>query len=53
MLSVFGREKLEWRVYQTVKKVRKYVSWFWQNTRTWQTDGRRERRTDRKPHAYA
>ena len=33
----FGMEKLEWWVYPTVKKFRRYVYSFWQNSRTWRT----------------
>jgi len=34
----FGMEKLEWFGYPTVKILR-YVYSFWQNLRTWRTDG--------------
>jgi len=37
---IFGVEKLEWCGYPMVKKFWRYVYYFWQNSRTWQTDGR-------------
>jgi len=42
----FGLEKLEWRLYPTVKKFRRYVYSFRRDPRTWQTDRRADGRTD-------
>jgi len=42
------KKKLEWLGYPMVKKFRRYVYSFWQNSRTWQTDRRTDRQT---PHA--
>jgi len=39
----FGVEKLEWLVYQMVKKFRRYLYSFWRNSRTWRTHGRTDR----------
>ena len=36
----FGTEKLEWFGYPIVKKCWRYVYSFWQNSRTWRSDGR-------------
>jgi len=44
ILALFlGIVKLEWLGYPTVKKFRRYIHPFWQNSQTWQ----RDRRTDR------
>jgi len=40
-------KKLEWFGYQMVKKVRRYEYSFWQNVRTWQTDGQTDKQTNR------
>ena len=37
----FGMEKLEWRGYPMVKKIRRYLYSFWRNSRTWRTHGHR------------
>ena len=42
----FGMEILAWCGYPIVKKFRRYVYSFWQNSQTWQTDRRTDRQTD-------
>jgi len=39
----FGIEKLEWWIYQMMKKFGRYVYSFSQNVRTWQTNGHTDR----------
>jgi len=51
LVRAFPVEKLECCGYPMVKKFRRYVYLFWHDPRTWQTDGRTNRQTDRQtPH---
>jgi len=43
----YGMEKLEWCGYPMVEKFRRYLYSFWCNSRTWNTDRRTDRQTDR------
>ena len=42
----FGAEKLEWFGYLTMKNFWRYDYSYWQNSRTWRTDGRTDTQTD-------